>query len=307
MRTSLSDRPTVLLTMGDCRGIGPEVIVRALSLPRIRRLANFLVIGDLACIEKTKRALGVSAAIDLLDLGTEDPALDPLRYIDKAVALIEKKRARALVTAPVNKESITKGGVAFSGHTEYLAGLTKVKRVAMMFTGGRLKVTVVTRHIPLKDVSSHLTKKKIVDTTMLTYRSLQKNFKIRSPRVGICALNPHAGEGGLIGREEKNIIAPAVQTLKRKFPRISGPLPADSAFNLLYNGKVDSLIALYHDQAMIPVKMLGRESCVNVTLGLPFVRTSPVHGTAYDIAGRGIADPSSMIESIKFACRLSGV
>jgi len=312
--------------MGDGRGIGPEVIVRALSHRSVRRLADILVIGDLDCIKAVKRLLKMPIrlheialwelvnskrivfrkdAINILNLGTKDPRRDPLAYIDSAIMLINKKRADALVTAPVNKEVIAKTGIKFLGHTEYLAKITRTKKVAMMFTGGKFRVTVVTRHIPLKRVSRALTKERIADTTVLTYDFLKRRFGIKKPKIGVCALNPHAGEGGMVGREEKDIISPAIKRLKYKIPSIKGPIPADSAFRLLYNDKVDALIAMYHDQAMIPIKMLGRESCVNVTLGLPFVRTSPVHGTAYDIAGKGIADPSSMREAIKLASLLA--
>jgi 4-hydroxythreonine-4-phosphate dehydrogenase len=314
--------------MGDSRGIGPEVTIRTLQDRSIRRLADFLVIGDLASMQKAKKISKASMhlheinlwemidskklifdsnAINILNLGIEDQDRDQLRYIDTAVMLIKKGMASALVTAPVNKESIIKSGVKFQGHTEYLAGLTKTKKVAMMFAGGKLRVAVVTRHIPLKNVSKALTKEKIKDTVILTHRFLKDRLNIQKPKIGVCALNPHAGEGGKIGREEGSIIRPAIKSLKRRFPRLSGPIPADSAFNLLYAGGMDSLVAMYHDQAMIPVKTFARERCVNVTLGLPFVRTSPVHGTAYDIAGKGIADPSSMKEATRLACRLISV
>ncbi len=289
--------------MGDSRGIGPEVIARALSRRSVRNLADFLIIGDTACMEKAglkKDAINIFSPKRNIPSGRA-----PLAYIDEAVALLKDGRASALVTAPVNKESIRRSGIDFVGHTEYLAGLTRTKRFAMMFTGGRLKVTTVTRHLPLEDVARSITKEKIRDAALLTFHFLKSAYKIRNPKLGVLALNPHAGEGGTLGREEKDTILPAVKALKQKIPGISGPIPADSAFNLLYNGKLDGLVAMYHDQAMIPVKMIGRSSCVNVTLGLPFIRTSPVHGTAYDIACKGIADPSGMIESIKLACRLA--
>lgn len=317
--------PLVLLTMGDSRGIGPEVIVRSLALPSVRNLADLLVIGDIHCIKRVRRLLKLSMpinevklwelinskkiifdkrAINILNITSEKDESGPLRYIDTALMLINKKMASSIVTAPVNKESITKSGVKFSGHTEYLAKKTKAKKVAMMFMGKKMRVTVVTRHIPLKDVGRTITKEKIIDNTVLTDSFLKESLNIKRPKIGICGLNPHAGEGGILGREEKDIISPAVKNLRRRSPFIRGPIPADSAFNLLYNGSLDALIAMYHDQAMIPVKMVGRESCVNVTLGLPFIRTSPVHGTAYDIAGKYIADPSSMIEAIRLASYL---
>ena len=312
--------------MGDSRGIGPEVIIRALSFPFVRQLADFLVIGDGRRMKSVAKILGVSMpfkpidirkligsnkvafsrnAVNILDTKTKDEDLAPLEYIKTAYSLIKGKRAGAVVTAPVNKESITKAGVKFIGHTEYLARLSGAKRIAMMFVGGRLRVTIVTRHLALRKVSGTITKNKIMDAALLTHGFLKDRLGIKSPRIGVCALNPHAGEGGVLGDEEIRIIAPAIKGLRRKISNVSGPLPADSAFNFLYHGTLDGLVAMYHDQAMIPVKMVGRESCVNVTLGLPFVRTSPVHGTAYDITGRFIADPSSMVESMKLAASLA--
>ncbi|MEE8359621.1 MAG: 4-hydroxythreonine-4-phosphate dehydrogenase PdxA [Candidatus Omnitrophota bacterium] len=326
MRISLSNKPLVLVTMGDSRGIGPEILIPTLQDRSLKKLAHLVLIGELAAMKRAKKVLRASVsfneiglrelldskkvilkdkAINIINMESVDRGRDPIRYIDAALSLIDIGISSAMATAPVNKEAITNSGIKFIGHTEYLAGRARVKKVAMMFTGGKIRVTVVTRHIPLKDVSKALTKEKIKDTILLTRDALEHDFKIKSPRIGVCALNPHAGEGGTIGREESRVILPVIKSLRARVPGITGPIPADSAFNLLYNGKVDSLIAMYHDQAMIPVKTFGRESCVNVTLGLPYARTSPVHGTAYDIAYKGIADPSSMKESVKLACRLA--
>ncbi|MFH1753664.1 MAG: 4-hydroxythreonine-4-phosphate dehydrogenase PdxA [Candidatus Omnitrophota bacterium] len=326
MRISPSNKPLVLVTMGDSRGIGPEILIPTLQDRSLTRLADLILIGELASMKKaakTKRArvsfneIGLRelsdpkkrpikrGSINIINVDSEDKGRAPVEYIDAAISLIESGLSSALATAPVNKEAITRSGIKFQGHTEYLAARADTKKVAMMFTGGRLKVTVVTRHIPLKDVSRALTIDKIKDAALLTYAALRRDFKIERPKIGVCALNPHAGEGGTIGLEERDIISPAIKALKPKIRAISGPIPADSAFNLLYNGKVDSLIAMYHDQALIPVKTLGRQSCVNVTLGLPYARTSPVHGTAYDIAYKGVADPSSMREAVRLACRLA--
>ena len=309
MRTSTSSRPVVLITMGDARGIGPEVTLKTLSKRSVRSLADFLIIGDLRLLKKTRDSLNIGS-FDLegsdLDMGTDETSKAPLKYIDKAVLLITEKKAAALVTAPVNKEEITKAGTKFTGHTEYLAGAVGAEKIAMMFVGKDLTVTTVTRHIPLMALGRELTAEKIIDASVLTIDFLKKRSGMKCPRVGICAVNPHAGEGGVLGREESDIIGPAAEFLKKKYPGVQGPLPADSAFNSLYAKKLDCLVAMYHDQAMIPVKMLAREDCVNVTLGLPFVRTSPAHGTAYDIAGRGIADPAGMTAAVKLACRLAG-
>ena len=307
MRTSISSRPVVLITMGDARGIGPEVTLKTLSARSVRSLADFLIIGDLRLLKKTKDSLKIRS-FDLegsvLDMGPDETPKTPLKYIDKAVSMMAEGRAAALVTAPVNKEAITKAGVKFTGHTEYLAGATGAKKIAMMFVGKDLKVTAVTRHIPLMALGRELTAGKIVDASALTIDFLKEKFGMKRPKVGICAVNPHAGEGGMLGTEESDIISPAAEALKKKYPGVQGPMPADSAFNSLYAKRLDCLVAMYHDQAMIPVKMLAREDCVNVTLGLPFIRTSPAHGTAYDIAGRGIADPAGMTAAVKLACRL---
>jgi len=175
----------------------------------------------------------------------------------------------------------------------------------MMLVGNSLRVSLVTRHIPLKDVPKRLTRGKIIQTTKNTHDALKKFFRIRRPKIAICGLNPHAGEGGVLGMEEKAIISPAVNYLRKKIKGISGPLPADTLFNKAYKGEFDAVVCMYHDQALIPLKMVAFEKGVNMTLGLPFIRTSPDHGTAFDIAGKGKADPSSMIEAIKLAARLS--
>lgn len=277
MPSSRLSKPLIAVTAGDPGGIGPEIVRKALKNPRLSKNQNFLIIDERAAI----------------------------RSIDKAIELLKKGDAAALVTGPVSKAAINKAGTRFSGHTEYLAEKFGVEFPVMMFAGGPIKAAIVTRHIPLKKVSSVLDTGKIIKTAELTYKFLKKYFRIKKPRIGVVALNPHAGEEGLLGGEEREIIKPAVDKLKSQIPLIKGPLPADAAFHDLYNKKYDCLVCMYHDQAMIPVKMLARDTAVNITLGLPFIRTSPVHGTAFDIAGKGIADPSSMIEAMNLAARLA--
>ena len=271
-------KPKVIITSGDPKGIGPEVTKKALEDPKIKRLANFFVI-------KANDKTGFFA-------------------IEKAVEILKKYQVDALVTAPVNKEAINKSGIPFQGHTEYLAEATNTKKIAMMLCGGPLKVTTVTRHVPLKKVSSTLTQAKIIEAVRLTDSGLKKYFGIKKPRIGVCALNPHCGEGGTIGREEQAIIIPAIKKIKRFVPGINGPVSGDVIFYMAYNGKLDAVISMYHDQGLGPLKMVAFEKGVNVTLGLPFIRTSPDHGTAYDIAGKGIADPDSMKEAIKLAVNM---
>jgi len=271
-------KPKILITAGDPRGIGPEVTRKALRDPHIKNLADFFVIEP-----------------------REETGFDAIKT---AVAILKQGGAHGLVTAPVNKSAINKSGVAFKGHTEYLAMRTHAKKFAMMFCGGPLRVTLITRHEPIKNIPRILTKEKIIDAIILTEKALTVNFSIKNPRIGVCGLNPHAGEEGMIGVEEKRVIAPAIKKLKSKIPNIIGPLPADTAFYMAYNKGLDAIIAMYHDQGLAPFKMVAFHNGVNVTLGLPFVRTSPDHGTAYNIAGKGIANPLSMKEAIKLAVKI---
>lgn len=271
-------RPNVIITTGDPEGIGPEITKKALQDPEIKALADFFVI-------EPKDKTGFDA-------------------IKKAVDILKKTKTAALVTAPVNKEAISRSGIPFHGHTEYLAKATSTKKFAMMLCGGPLKVAIVTRHVPLKKVSGILTQAKIIETAELTASGLKKYFGVKEPRIGVCALNPHCGEGGKIGREEQDMIIPAIRKIRSFVPGIQGPISGDVIFYMAYSGKLDAVVSMYHDQGLGPLKMIAFEKGVNVTLGLPFVRTSPDHGTAYDIAGKGIANPSSMKEAIKLAVKM---
>lgn len=271
-------KPIVLITAGDPRGIGPEVTEKALKDPDIRSLANFIIIEP----------------VDKIGFGA----------VKIAAELLKKRKAEALVTAPVNKEAINRSGIFFQGHTEYLAKTANTKKFAMMLCGDKLKVTTVTRHIPLKKVSAEINQEKIIDAVRLTDYGLKKYFGIKNPKIGVCGLNPHCGEGGKIGTEEKNIIIPAIKKVKRFVHGILGPISGDTIFYMAYRGKLDAVVSMYHDQGLGPLKMVAFEKGVNVTLGLPFVRTSPDHGTAYDIAGKGIANPGSMKEAIKLAVKM---
>lgn len=214
--------------------------------------------------------------------------------------------ADALVTAPINKASMNRAGFRIPGHTEFLAELSGTKRFEMMLVGGPLRVVPVTRHVALKDVPRLLTKKKIEEAIALTDQELRRSFGIKKPRIVICGLNPHAGERGLFGSEEERIIAPAVKAARRRTgSALTGPLSPDALFRDAYLGRYDAEICMYHDQGLIPLKMISRGAGVNVTLGLPFVRTSPDHGTAYGIAGKGVADPGSMLAAMELAWLIS--
>ena len=342
------------ISMGDAAGIGPEVTLKALLDPDIRKLAQFVILGDSRCLdfiahESTGKKLnpvrkfgrkggtfsnGVNiyafsdikeisrlknnskdiAVLDFRNLPgrfsrgkiNKKIAQAALEYIRKAAKLALAGVFSAVVTAPVNKEAINRAGFRFTGHTEFLAGICKVRRFAMMLIGGSWRVIPVTRHLPLKKVSGSLTKEKILEAIELGANGL-KQLGIRKPRLAVAALNPHGGEGGLLGEEEKRIITPAITLARRKGYAVFGPFPGDTLFLPENRKKFDAQVVMYHDQGLIPLKMSGFGNAVNVTWGLPFIRTSPGHGTAYQLAGQGEADPGSMKEAIKLAVKLAKV
>ncbi len=269
------------ITLGDPRGIGPEVIEKALHSRKLNRKFEYVIIGN----PKPKRR---QDAVHWVVEGAERCLMGDLA---------------ALVTAPITKTLLIKAGYNFPGQTELLGHLCKSKKVAMMLVGGPLRVSLVTTHAPLKDVPHLITSAKINDVIELTVEACRR-FDCAQPKIGVAGLNPHAGESGLFGDEEKRIIAPAVRRAARKGWDVSGPWPADTLFHKAYRGSFDAVVAMYHDQGLVPLKMVAFESGVNVTLGLPLIRTSPDHGTAPDIAGRGIADPTSMIAAINLVTQL---
>lgn len=313
-----SSKQRILITMGDPAGIGPEVTVKALSDSRISKLAHFLVIGDFFVLDKIRKRLKAKTEISLLDLanvpptnfafGIQKPAFGKasLEYIEKALGILKSREADALVTAPINKSSIRSAGLKeFEGHTEYLAEKTGTHDFAMMFIGKNLKIALVTRHIALRDVASTITVDLICKTIMLTHEHLKRYFRIKYPKIAVAGLNPHASDSGLFGDEEERVIIPAIRKASIGIKNIYGPLSADALFYKTLKGKFDAVVAMYHDQALAPFKTLYFNDGVNLTLGLPFIRTSPDHGTAFDIAGKGIADATSMKEAILLACRLA--
>ena len=229
-----------------------------------------------------------------------------VRSIELAVRLAMAKKIEAVVTAPINKAGLKKAGFDIPGHTEYLAKLSGTKKVEMMLVGGPLRVVLVTRHAPVKKVPSMITRARVEETILMTDRELRRVFGIRRPKIVVCGLNPHAGEEGTIGSEEIDSIRPAVKSAQAKTDaEITGPLSADALFYEAYQGRYDAQVCMYHDQGLIPLKMISRGHGVNVTLGLPFIRTSPDHGTAYDIAQKGLADPGSMTEALETAFQLA--
>jgi 4-hydroxythreonine-4-phosphate dehydrogenase len=226
--------------------------------------------------------------------------------IERGIKLAMERRLDAIVTPPISKESIRRAGYPYPGHTQILADLTKSPRYAMMFAAPGLRVVLATTHIPYTLVPRHLSRSGIVDKIELASESMRRDFSIRNPSVAVLALNPHAGEGGLFGREERTLISPAINEAQERKIDAAGPFPADSWFSPGVRRDYDVVVAMYHDQGLIPLKALYPGRTVNVTLGLPIVRTSPDHGTAFNIAGKGIADSRSMIEAILLAIKMAG-
>lgn len=308
----------VVLTFGDPSGIGPEIILKALRHPRIRLIKPLVVIGDRSVLSKTERLTGtpLPREVSFIDLrnvreknfrfGKISPTFGraAFEYIEEAARLLQKEGGGLLVTAPIHKESLRKGGLDFPGHTEMLRDLTGAKKVNMMFVGRRFRISFVTWHLAIRELPSALSSSKILEAILFLEDALRRYFSKKNPHLAVCALNPHAGEGGLFGNEEKKIILPALFMARRKGIRVEGPFPADSLFYQAYRGHFDGVVAMYHDQGLIPFKMIERDIGVNVTLGLPFLRTSPDHGTAFDIAGKNDADPRSMIEAITLGWKM---
>jgi len=314
MPTSKSKNKTIGITLGDPLGIGPEIAAKALRLLSVNSLANYVLIGDfeifkqyLKHIPKNCSFVDLKSNVDLGKIGkaSTKSAKASYIYLKTAVELIKKNMISSLVTAPVCKETIAQTQKNFVGHTEFLADAFKVKKFGMLFVGGDAKTILVTRHIPLKQVSKSITTKKVSETLQLANKSLKEQFRINNPKIAVCGLNPHAGEGGAIGKEEIDHIVPAIKQANNCGIAAFGPFAADTLFSPVTARAYDCVVAMYHDQGLIPVKTLAINKLVNFTVGLPFIRTSPAHGTAFNIAGKNKADPSSMIEAIKLAAKLS--
>ncbi|MCM8800645.1 MAG: 4-hydroxythreonine-4-phosphate dehydrogenase PdxA [Candidatus Omnitrophica bacterium] len=311
-RISRSSLIRVGITMGDPSGIGPLIIAKALKI--IDKPARFYIIGDRWVFSKSLKICQLELKdINFIDLNNvnhryfrfgkikSEYGRASIEYLDRALELIRAKKIDCLVTCPISKKAINLAGFPYVGHTEYFSSNFNNQDLVMMLLNNKLKISLVTRHLPLRDVPSTLTQDKIYKTTLLSYKALKKLFLIKEPHLVICGLNPHASDNGLLGNEEERIIKPAVKNLKRIIKYIDGPLPSDVAISRTYQKQYDCVVAMYHDQALIPLKLLSYEIGVNLTLGLDFIRTSPLHGTAFDIAGTELADPSSLIAAIKLA------
>ncbi|TBR21073.1 4-hydroxythreonine-4-phosphate dehydrogenase [bacterium] len=306
-------RPLVAFTSGDPWGVGPEAAVKAMRDARVRRALRPLAVGPRAAWA----AAGWRPALSpLMDPGVAPgsvrraPNREGGRSSYEAVRLAARLAARRLVggfvTGPVSKEAWRLAGAPHLDHTAFLKALTGAKRVAMMLLGGAFRAVIATRHIPLRDVPRAVTADAVVEAATLAHEGLRDGLGLSRPRLTLCALNPHGGEHGLLGREELDVLVPAAAALRRRGLRLAGPLPADAAWAGQAAGKSDALVALYHDQALIPLKAAAGYSIVNWTLGVPLVRTSPGHGTAYDIAGRGRANPEGTVQAALLAARLAG-
>lgn len=318
--------------MGDPRGIGAEIILKALRSPHVPADVRLLIVGSLPVLQREAEGLGRDLELPaadgadwegdraaVLDLGNfptgmlEPRAPDAvsgrasLDYVEKAVEMALSGQVDAIVTCPISKEAIAAAGSPFPGHTEMLAHLTGAGRAVMLLVSSELRVALVTTHLPLRDVAQGLSVEKISETVLVVADGLKRFFGIASPRIAVCGLNPHCGDGGRFGDEEARIVAPAVEEARKAGVAAYGPRPADTVFTQAAAGEYDAVVALYHDQGMIPVKLAGLGHVVNVTLGLPIIRTSVGHGTAYDIAGRGQADEGSLVEAIRLAAEMAGL
>ena len=324
---------TIGITMGDPAGIGPETIVKALADESLRNRARFIIYGlhepfayaaDLAELHPYwtrvphEEALACHDSVVVADFDeiaiegrpirqpTAEQGRASIRFLDQAIADARHDRIQAIVTAPIHKSAWKLAGVAYPGHTEYLAHCFRSRRVAMMFTGGPLRVALASVHEPLFELRNSFTIGRVFQAIDLFHQALRDWFDIPVPKIAACGLNPHAGENGQFGDEEIRVIQPALDMARHAGIHAEGPFPADTLFLRAVQGEFDGVVAMYHDQALIPVKLLAFDRAVNITLGLPVVRTSPDHGTAYDIAGKNLADPGSLKSAIKMALELAG-
>jgi 4-hydroxythreonine-4-phosphate dehydrogenase len=324
--------PLIGVTMGDPTGVGPEIIVKALAKEEPFQACRPLVFGDQGALLKAIKDLGVDATVEVFDhvpeegyrpgkiclflsshlraeslqIGKPDRECGEamVNSIRLAVEWVMLGRIDAVTTCPINKQAINRAGYSFSGHTELLAHLTRTESVAMMFIGTKWKVVLVTTHLPLGEVPKWITEERVLNTIQMTDRGMKRYFGISLPRIAVLGLNPHGGEEGLLGKEEEAEIVPAIKRARALAVEVEGPFPADSFFDASRRD-YDAVIAMYHDQGLIPIKIFGFMEAVNFTLGLPFIRTSVAHGTAYNIAGSGMADESNFIKAMVVASNLS--
>jgi len=325
-------RPILGVTMGDAAGAGPEIAVKALTLPGIREVSRPIVIGDAGVFRQAARIVGSDAPvksiasldeasfddgiIEVLDLHNVD--VNRLAYakidamtgnaayecVAKAVELALAGKIGAIVTSALHKEALNLAGHHFAGHTEILAHLCGGRRVTMLLVAGSFRVSHVSTHVSLREAIERAKKDRIVEVAKLTHDAVRK-MGVEHPRIAVAGLNPHSGEGGLFGNEEMLEITPAVEAAKSQGMDVVGPIPPDTVFFRMKQGQYDAVVAMYHDQGHIPTKVLAFDQGVNVTLGLPIIRTSVDHGTVFGKAGKGTARPDSMIEALKLAAKMA--
>jgi len=328
---STADLPVIGITMGCPVGVGPEIILRLAAESEQSQAYRLVVVGDINVLDHCSRELSIPVKIrswrpDEIGLPAIEPGILPVLpvsnlvptrlswgrpdattgqamagYIEETVRLVQAGTLAAMVTGPIAKSALHAAGYPFPGHTEMLASLCQTSDYAMMMAGDRLRVSLVTIHAPLAEVAAMLDLEEILRIIRLTYHALVRDFGISSPRIAVAGFNPHAGEGGLFGDEEERKISPAVSRAIAAGWQVTGPLPPDTVFNRALTGEFDAVVCMYHDQGLIPFKLIHFVDGVNVTLGLPIVRSSVDHGTAYDIAGKGLANPTSL----RAACRLA--
>jgi len=325
----MTDRPLIGITMGDPVGVGPEVVLKALRQKSLYVACRPVVLGDVGVLAATNDRLGTGLAVRGVDtpesgnheFGTVDvvglSSLAPgqfkpgqpspstgramVRYITQGIEWALDNRIQGLATCPINKMAMHTAGFHFQGHTEILAEKTGTPEYVMMLAGNKLRVALATIHLPLSQVSRKLTTEKVLQTIAITEEALRNSFGVGKPRLAVAGLNPHAGEDGLFGDEEKEVISPAIRQALERGLDVSGPYPPDTLFYWALKGNWDAVVSMYHDQGLIPFKMVHFEDGVNTTLGLPIIRTSVDHGTAYDIAGKGEANPESLVSAITMA------
>lgn len=325
--------PVIGITMGDPAGIGPEIIVKVLSQKNTFAFCRPVVFGDRTILDRALKLLNVPLTVNLLatidekNYKPEMLNLLPLSsipldqaayghpgpscgramvtYIEEAVRCAQAGTIDALATAPISKKALHEAGYPYPGHTELLASLTGASNYVMMLAGDRLKVALVTIHVSLRNVFELLTAEKILTTIRITHSALRDFFGENQPAIAVAGLNPHAGEGGLFGQEESDIILPAIKRAQQLGIKVEGPLPPDTLFYHAAQGMYAAVVSLYHDQGLIPLKLLHFEDGVNITLGLPIIRTSVDHGTAYNIAGTGMANPASLLNALRVAAGMA--
>ncbi len=337
MKSENREKSLIGITMGDPGGIGPEVILKALVSPEVRDAADYVIIGSEKVLRDNIDNLGEATefqlsridstslnsyrdltdninVLDLEKITVNDTMMHKpmpengkasVEYILNGLDLALNREIDALVTAPISKEAIKLAGFDFAGHTELLKEKASVENVVMFMIGKRLRVSFVTTHLAVYEISGSINRENVFSTIQITATGLKTFFGIDQPKIAVCGLNPHCGDGDRFGTEERNVIMPAIERAQEMGIDCHGPLSSDTVFNKALNGEFDIVIAQFHDQGTIPIKMLAFDSGVNITLGTPVIRTSPTHGTAFDIAGKGTANPGSMTEAIKTAVMMA--